>query len=369
MTDGNGQYRIVDLRPGIYAVTFTLPGFNTVKREGLELSGTGVVQVNADLRVGSLQETVTVTGAAPVVDVQQVTRQQVHEPRRHRRVPTGRTYYALGVLIPSVSSNTTDVGGASGDAMAQLTVHGSRPSSQRITQNGVSTAGLSGSGGFSGNVPNVSAAAEVTIDTNAASAELATGGVRINFVPRDGGNKMTGSLFFNVAHEDFLASNNFTDRLRSAGLSAPDSMKKNWDFAPVRGGPILRDRLWYYATARYQGAQAYAAGMFHNRTRSTRRSGPTSGHVEAGALGQRRLAAGEAADDLAGQRRRTRSPVNGSSRLTAAVPMASARRWHPRRPAIAASRRSGCCWPNGRSPLTNRLLVESGGPPPQHRVG
>ena len=265
VTDGNGQYRIVDLRPGIYAVTFTLAGFNTVKREGLELSGAAVVLVNADLRVGSLEETVTVTGVSPVVDVQQVTRQQVMSRDVIDRVPTGRTYYALGVLIPSVSSNTTDVGGASGDAMAQLSVHGSRPSSQRITQNGVSTAGLSGSGGFSGNVPNVGAASEVTIDTNAASAELATGGVRINFVPRDGGNSMSGSVFFNVAHEDFLAADNYTDRLRTAGLSAPGQIKKNWDFAPSAGGPIRRDRLWYWVTARSQGAQAYAAGMFHNR--------------------------------------------------------------------------------------------------------
>ncbi len=181
------------------------------------------------------------------------------------KVPTGRTYYALGVLIPSVNSNTTDVGGAAGDAMAQLTVHGSRPASQRITQNGVSTAGLSGSGGFSGNVPNIGAAAEVTVDTNAASAELATGGVRINFVPRDGGNTTSGTVFFNMAHEDFLAASNFTDRLKSAGLSAPGAIKKNIDFAPNGGGPIARDRLWYYATARYQLAQAYAAGIVGNR--------------------------------------------------------------------------------------------------------
>ncbi len=265
VSDGNGQYRIVNLRPGTYAVTFALTGFNTVKREGVELSGAATVVANAELRVGALEETVTVTGQVPVVDVQQVTRQQVLNREVIDRVPTGRSYYALGVLIPSVNSNTTDVGGASGDAMAQLTVHGSRPSSQRITQNGVSTAGLSGSGGFSGNVPNVNAAAEVTIDTNAASAELATGGVRINFVPRDGGNTRSGSVFFNFAHEDFLASSNFTDRLRAAGLTAPGSIKKNWDLSPGSGGPIIKNRLWYYGTARYQGAQAYAPGMFQNR--------------------------------------------------------------------------------------------------------
>ena len=265
VTDGNGVYRIVDLRPGPYTMTFTLPGFSTSRREGLELSGSATYVVNAEMRVGALEETITVTGEAPVVDVQTVTRQQVITHDVIDAIPTGRNYYSLGVLIPGVSSNATDVGGSTGDAMAQLTVHGSRPSSQRLTQNGVSTAGLSGSGGFAGTVPNVSAAAEVTIDTNAASAELATGGVRINFIPRDGGNQVSGSVFFNYAHEDFLQADNYTERVQGLGLTAPGKIKKNWDFAPALGGPVRRDRLWYYLTARYNGAQNYAAGMYHNR--------------------------------------------------------------------------------------------------------
>src|SRR5499427_6314100 len=61
VTDGSGQYRIVDLRPGTYTVTFTLTGFNTVRREGIELTGSFNATVNADLRVGSLAETITVT--------------------------------------------------------------------------------------------------------------------------------------------------------------------------------------------------------------------------------------------------------------------------------------------------------------------
>src|SRR5947209_6491554 len=70
VSDDTGQYRTVDLRPGTYAVTFLLPGFSTVKREGIKLSGTFIATVNADLRVGSLQETITVTGETPIVDVQ-----------------------------------------------------------------------------------------------------------------------------------------------------------------------------------------------------------------------------------------------------------------------------------------------------------
>jgi hypothetical protein len=76
VTDDTGQYRIVDLRPGTYSVTFTLPGFSTVKREGIEITGTFVATVNGDLKVGALEETITVTGETPVVDVQSAKVQQ-----------------------------------------------------------------------------------------------------------------------------------------------------------------------------------------------------------------------------------------------------------------------------------------------------
>src|SRR5712664_2558401 len=76
VSDGTGQYRILDLRPGSYTVTFTLPGFSTVKREGIELTGSFTATVNADMRVGAVEETVTVTGETPIVDIQSVKRQQ-----------------------------------------------------------------------------------------------------------------------------------------------------------------------------------------------------------------------------------------------------------------------------------------------------
>jgi hypothetical protein len=359
VTDGAGQYRVVDLRPGAYSVTFTLTGFNTVKRDGIEVSGAGTFQVNADMRVGAVEETVTVTGQAPTVDVQTVTRQQVMNHQVIDTIPTGRNYYSLGVLIPGVSSNATDVGGSTGDAMAQLTVHGSRPSSQRLTQNGVSTAGLSGSGGFAGTVPNVSAASEVTVDTNAASAELATGGVRINFIPRDGGNTVSGTMFASFAHENFLQSDNFTDRLKSRGLSAPGAIKKNWDLAPGFGGPIRRDRLWYYITARYNGAQNYAAGMYENKnawdptkwTYEPDTSKPalaTNGDWEDGKIrltwqaNQKNKFAGEW-----DQQQYCRCP-NGIS-ATVAPEAARDRRFPTERTLMAE-------W---SSPLTNRLLLEA----------
>src|SRR5829696_8393235 len=104
VTDGSGLYRIVDLRPGAYTVTFTLPGFSVVKREGIELTGSFVATINAEMRVGALEETVTVTGETPTVDVQSATRQRVMDREVIDNIPTGRSTFALGVLVPGITA-------------------------------------------------------------------------------------------------------------------------------------------------------------------------------------------------------------------------------------------------------------------------
>jgi len=91
VTDNSGQYRIVDLRPGTYTLTFTLPGFNTVARTGIEVSGSGTVTVNSDMMVGGLEETITVAGETPVVDVQNATRQAVMSGELVASVPAARS--------------------------------------------------------------------------------------------------------------------------------------------------------------------------------------------------------------------------------------------------------------------------------------
>ena len=265
VSDGSGAYRIVDLRPGPYTVTFTLTGFNTLRRAGIELAGTSVTTVNAELKVGTVEETITVTGETPIVDIQSTVKSQAIGHEVIDALPTGRMYYNIGVLIPGVSSSSQDVGGSSGDAMASLTSHGSKGGDMRVMQNGATQAGLSASQNIAGTVPNVAAAQEVAVDTGAASAELAVGGPRINFIPKDGGNTFKGTVFAAVAGENFLQSSNFTQRLKDLQLTSIDSIKRNWDVNPGFGGPIKKDRLWFYFAARYNGAQNYAAGMFENK--------------------------------------------------------------------------------------------------------
>src|SRR5437867_6567327 len=91
VTDGTGQYRIEDLRPGTYAVTFSLQGFSAFKREGIELTGSFTATINAELRVGALAETITVTGETPVVDVQSSRREVTLNTDILRSIPTVRS--------------------------------------------------------------------------------------------------------------------------------------------------------------------------------------------------------------------------------------------------------------------------------------
>src|SRR5579864_7996417 len=208
VTDGNGNYKIENVRPGTYSVTFTLPGFNTVKRDGIELTGSFVATVNADMKVGAIEETITVTGETPIVDIQSTARQQVLNKDTIEAVPTGRTYSALAVLLPGLVNNAQDVGGSRGGNMDALTVHGSSGGDQRILQNGLNVMTLqTGGGNIGGMIPDQSGAQEVAVDTDATSAERQTSGVTINYIQRDGGNTLKSYNFGTWSNHSLTSSN------------------------------------------------------------------------------------------------------------------------------------------------------------------
>ena len=263
VSDGSGQFKIVDLRPGPYTVTFTLTGFNIVKREGIELTGSFTASFAIEMKVGTVQETITVTGETPIVDVQSTTKQRVMNHDIIDAIPTGRLYANLGVLVPGVSSNQPDVGGSTGDNMPSLTAHGSKAVDMRVLQNGVTTATLQAGGNIGMATPNVQAMQEVTIDSGSVSAELATGGPRVNFIPRDGGNTFKTTTFLSYASNGMQA-NNLTDDLINRGLKVADSLKVNYDINPGLGGPIKKDKVWFWYTGRWNKADNYVGGMFYN---------------------------------------------------------------------------------------------------------
>lgn len=245
VTDDSGHYRIENLRPGAYVVTFALAGFLTVQRQGVELAGSFTATINVELRVGALEETIIVTGESPVVDVQNVTQQRVVDPEAIAALPTGRSDRALGALIPGV------VGGQDGGipgVQGGLTVHGSGAGT--IMQSGVAITQGFGTNGSNNSLPNMVSLQEVSYDISAGSAEMTVGGVRINFTPKDGGNTFNGTLFGAFANHS-MQGNNYSKALQDAGLRAPSTLDQMWEVNPGFGGPIKRDTLWFYASYRH----------------------------------------------------------------------------------------------------------------------
>lgn len=303
VTDGTGQYKIIQLLPGTYTVTFTLTGFSTFKREGIELTGTFVATVNADMKVGQVTETVTVTGASPIVDVQSAAVQKVVTKEIVDAIPTGRLGINLAALQPGIilgaggsvgGANANllsvqDIGGTAGDSFTDLAIHGGKPAEQRQTIGGLSAATTIRFGESLSSSPSFTAMQEMSVNTSGADATLAGGGVQINYVPRDGGNTFKGLLFYTAANGSMQGSNYSSgtgtsgaadctpvESLYCRGLKTqPGALKTIYDFNPGYGGPIKKDSLWWFATARWTKAENYVPNNYPNQNFVVGQTSPT----------------------------------------------------------------------------------------------
>ncbi|HXH25716.1 MAG TPA: TonB-dependent receptor, partial [Vicinamibacterales bacterium] len=273
VTDGSGQYRIVDLRPGTYSVTFSLPGFATVRREGIELEGAFVATVNAELRVGALEETITVTGESPLVDVQSSRTTQTMDKELLAAIPSGRQYWSYTALVPALNIQGSDVGGVAPSNFSVFQAHGGRRNEGQVLIDGLSMGWLGM--GVSSYVPEVTTAEEVTFTLMGALGEAATGGPQMNIVPRTGGNRFSGTYFTAYAGDGWQ-SNNLTAEHRAAGLRATGQLLRSWDVNGAFGGPIKRDALWFFATGRHQGNRSLVAGIWVNKNAGN----PNAWHYE-----------------------------------------------------------------------------------------
>ena len=206
ITDGEGAYRIVDLRPGTYVVTFTLPGFQTFKREGLEVPANFTATINADMKVGALEESVTVSGASPVVDVSSNSKSQVLNRDVLDAVPSAKTIQSLGQLVVGVSLSSPDVGGSRAMQQTYFAVHGVGASGTMVTVDGLITNGTMGDGAVQA-YHNEAMIQEAVYQTAGGAAETITGGLNMNLVPKDGGNKFSGGFKFAKSPESWQGNN------------------------------------------------------------------------------------------------------------------------------------------------------------------
>jgi hypothetical protein len=261
MTDSSGQYQIIDLRPGDYVVTFTLPGFRTVRREGIRLAAAFTATVNTDLQVGQLEESITVTGESPLVDVRGSVSQSVMTRETLDTIPTGRDPFAVGQLIPGVTTNTPDVGGTQIMQQPTLQVHGSSNNDNVFMVDNVQIQHIGFGGNQTGFYFNDGLMEEISYQTSSLPAEAPVGGVQINMIPRDGGNQYRGTFFASGGNSS-LQSNNLDDELRRLQFLARNRVKSVYDVNVTYGGPILRERLWFFSTYRRWSANNYLGNTF-----------------------------------------------------------------------------------------------------------
>ena len=265
-TDGEGRYNIVDLPPGTYTVTFSLTGFSIVKREGLELSSGFTATVNADMRIGSLEETITVSGSSPIVDTQNVRKQVVATRDVLDALPTStKSIYTLVALAPGFTG-VNDVGGRYFSEAGAY--HGKRGT--KVYFDGM---GIENSAGNSSYQINAAVVEEMVLQTSGISAEVNADGPVMNVVPKEGGNSFRTILNGNYSGEG-MESTNLTDALRARGLRTGSKTVKIFDEAVSVGGPIKRDRLWFFGAARTWGMARQFAGVYWNKTQGELLSPP-----------------------------------------------------------------------------------------------
>ena len=246
-------------------VSFTLPGFSVVKRDGIELAGSFTATINIDLRVGGIEETITVTGESPIVDVQSVRRQMVLDNDVISAIPSSRSYNNLIQLIPSSVNQAgapTDVQVVPG--MVVFGGFGGRSNEGRVNVDGISVGSAFNGAGVSSYLPDVANAREIAMITSGGLGEAEGGGPSLNVLPKEGGNRLSGHVFASGVTSGMVGSN-FTPELQARGLSTPGATRKVWDFNLGIGGPIANDRLWYYANLRDEGSERTVPGMFANK--------------------------------------------------------------------------------------------------------
>jgi hypothetical protein len=260
-TDAGGRYRVEDLPPGTYQVMFTRQGWAPYRLEGIELSGSFTATANAALIFGGVTETIEVTAEFPAVDIHNAAREQTLTGEIIKSIPTVRSYNALLALVPGVLMNSNDV--VTGTATSQFPVYGGRVNEGRLMLDGLNIGSPPGGNTATAYVVDVGAAQEVMFSSTGALGEAETGGVVISIVPSIGSNGTQGSIFV-TGSSGALQSNNLTDALREQGVMAATPLTRVYDVWGALGGPIVRDRAWYYVNAHTGGSRKDSTNVYYN---------------------------------------------------------------------------------------------------------
>jgi hypothetical protein len=257
VTDSQGRYRFEAMRPGTYKLSFSLTGFGTVVREGVDLPSNFTATVNAEMRVGSLEETINVSGMAPQVDVQQASRTTVIARDVIDSLPISRNVMGLGVLAAGVRPGTPDVGGSQTTEQVGLRARGLGGFDGEQQVEGMSVQSYEGG---SQSFVDDTLQSEMTVTTSSIPADTGGGGIRLNMILKDGGNQFSGSAFMGGTRGIWV-QDNIDDRLRARNLSVANGVDHFEAFTGSLGGPIVRDKLWWIFSARHQSTETTIANV------------------------------------------------------------------------------------------------------------
>jgi hypothetical protein len=244
ITDENGRYRFASLPRGVYAVSFLLSGFQKVTRENLEVGAGFIATFDARLVLGQVEETITVTGSSPVIDVRTTTVVSNIKSEVLETLPTSRSYEEMGKLAPGIRvSGVPDVGGnKTGGGRGSLINYGSSNGGSTLMLDGVNTDGTAG-------YFDIGAVEEMIVRPAGNDPEIATPGMAFQAIVKSGGNDLHGEglLAFQARA---LQGDNIDDRLRGLGVPSGNPMDRYYDANGSIGGRIVRDRLWFFASLR-----------------------------------------------------------------------------------------------------------------------
>ena len=261
-TDGSGQYQIANLPPGSYSIAFSLQGFATVVRQGVELTGGGVTSINAELRVGAVAETVMVSGETPVVDLQSARQQTVLSGDVVRALPASRGYGNYLAALPAIQATGFNNGVATNTNF--FTARGGRANEGVVQIDGLTVGSPFNGGGVSNYAYDMNNAIEVQVSISGGLGEADRGAPAFNIIPKTGGNTFAGNVFGSWAG-DWGQGTNIDDPLRALGFADAPALRKNWDANLSIGGPIVRDRLWFFANTRTTGNYVDTQNQFANK--------------------------------------------------------------------------------------------------------
>ena len=249
VTTESGTYRFVLLPVGSYEATFELQGFQTLVKTDVSVGLRRTTTVNAVLEVTTLEETVTVVGEAPVVDVKSSTITTSFTKDMLQKIPSARDPWVIMEMTPGMVMNQQNIGGSTSGQQSRGYAHGTISNQTQYNLDGIQVTDAAAAGATAMYF-DFDSFEEISIETGAHAVDIQSSGVALNVITKSGGNKFRGGISVYGETEDLQANNIPEDDPEYEGVGFGNSTDYLYDYGGDFGGPILKDRLWFYTAFR-----------------------------------------------------------------------------------------------------------------------